>query len=122
MKLSIILDFLKRHRLQIAVWFLVTGIILTGTRIPLPDMGYGLPTSAAFPVFFPSLLGFGKVLLLLGSAGGGVALVSKWMGLAPDDSQKLAKAVADAARTGEVQRVVTRADRPNVLVAPLEEE
>jgi len=119
MKLSIILDFLKRHRLQIAVEFLVLGIILTGVRFPLPDLGLGLPSSFAFPVWFPVLVAPGKICLMIGSLGGGVAILTKWLKLAPDDSAKLAKAVADAARTGKPQTVETRADRPDVVVTPV---
>ncbi len=120
MKASMIIDFFKRHRLQIAVWMLVAGIVLTGTRVPLPHLADGLPTSIAAPIYFPALLGVGKICILFGMIGGGFAILTKWLKLTPDDSQKLAAALAEATRTGKPQFVETRADRPDVIIKPLE--
>ncbi len=121
-KMSVVLDTFKRHRLQIAVWLLVVGIVLTGTPIPLPHVadGINLPPTIKAPIFFPALVPFGKVAVLLGLIGGGFAILTKWLKLTPDDSQKMAKALADATRTGKAQYVETRADRPNVLIEPVE--
>ncbi len=126
-KFSVIVDKFKAHRLQIAVWFLVAGIVLTGVNLPLPQTVFGiklafvgLPATIAAPILFPHLIGLGRFFLLIGMIGGGFAMVTKFFKLAPDDSAKLAAALAEATRTGKPQRVETRADRPDVTVTPIE--
>ncbi len=116
-------DWYFAHRIEVAAWLLVVGIILTGIRVPLPDMltSLGLPATIAVPVWFPLFVPLGRVFLLIGLAGGGVGVLTRRFNLAPSQAQKLAAAAKEAARTGDVQLVKTRPGGPDILVAPTPE-
>ncbi len=109
-------DFLLRHRIQISAVFVFVGCFLAGVPIPLPTGGM-----LALPVPFPDLVPLGHALAGLGAMGGGVALITRWLRLMPDQAQKLERAVKDAAKTGEVQVVETRPGLPNVQVTPVKD-
>jgi hypothetical protein len=113
-RLLALTDFLLRHRVHISAFVLLVGCVLAGIPVPMPWGGtFEMPTP------WPSLVPFGYWLAGLGSVGGGLAMLSRYLRIAPDQAAKLDRAVKAAAKSGATVQVKTRADLPDVEIVPI---